>query len=306
MKRVYIYAFIALLALGLLIVGDRYFLHMATMVCLMIPLALAMYLTVKMGQLSLAQAAFMGLGAYSAALFAMRLGLPPLIGVILGGIIPALFAAVLGPIFLRIKGVFFVLLTFAFAQIVNLVFQEWTALFGGNGGLYGIPKFNIFGYRISGPAQFYVLSLAFAVVTYIVTKRIDTSDIGKIVDSLNKDEMLSQSLGLNVQMWRLAIFVFGAFMTGIAGGLYAFYIGFLSPDAFGFRTIIDLIVMIVIGGSGAALGPVLGALVIVPLPELLREAREYQLLAYGLSLALILLFQPRGIMAMLGIRQKDK
>lgn len=299
MKQRWIFAIVVVLALVPWAFGSRYIFHIATMIAIMIPLAMGMHLMLKIGQLSLAHPAFMGIGAYGSALLTMRLGFPPILSLIVSGLLAALAALLLGPIFLRIKGVFFVLLTYAFGQIVNLVFQEWTSLFGGNSGLYGIPKFSILGFRLTAVYQYYVFALIFTVIAYLVMRAIERSDMGAILNSLNEDEMLSRSMGTNALAWRTAAFVIGAFVAGISGGIYAFYLGFLSPDPFGFKITVDLIVMIVIGGASSVLGPLLGAIVIVPLPELLRDAREYQLLIYGLCLIGFLKFLPMGLMSLI-------
>lgn len=297
MKSWLIYAAIAALAAVPPALGNPYVLHIATMIAITVPLALGMNLMLKVGQLSLAQPAFMGLGAYGAALLTMRLSVPPLLSLVLGGFMAAVAAAVVGPVFLRIKGVYFVLLTYAFGQIVNLVFQEWTSLFGGNNGLYGIPKFAILGLRLTAVQHYYILGLALAAIVYAAMRTIERSDIGAIFQSLNENEMLSRSIGSNSLAWRISAFAVSAFVAGISGGLYAFYIGFLSPDAFGFRLSVDLIVINAIGGANTVLGPLLGAILVVPLPELLRDAREYQLLIYGLCLMVFLLFMRRGLVS---------
>jgi branched-chain amino acid transport system permease protein len=283
---------------------SRYIFHIATMVAIMIPLATSMNLMLKIGQLSFAHAAFMGTGGYASALLAMRLGFPPALSLLSGGIIAAGLAGILGPIFLRIKGIYFVLLTFAFGEIVNLIFQDWTSLTGGNSGLYGIPKFAILGFRLTAIHHYYVMALILAAISFAALWAIEKSDIGAIFQSLNENEMVSQSLGGNALAWRIAAFVVSAFIAGIAGGIYAFYIGFLSPDPFAFRAVVDLIVMNVVGGPGTVFGPMLGAIIIVPLPELLREAREYQLLIYALCLIFFLIFFKRGVVSLIGLDKR--
>jgi branched-chain amino acid transport system permease protein len=286
--------------------NSRYIFHIATMAAIMIPLATSMHLMIKIGQLSLAHAAFMGVGGYASALLTMRLGSPALLSLLSGGILAACLAGILGPIFLRIKGVYFVLLTFAFGEIVNLILQDWVSLTGGNSGLYGIPKFSILGFRLTAVHHYYVVALIFAAISFAVLWSIEKSDIGAILDSLNENEMVSQSLGGNALAWRIAAFVVSAFVAGIAGGIYAFYIGFLSPDPFGFRTLVDLIVMNVIGGPSTVLGPLLGAIIVVPLPELLREARQYQLLVYGVFLMIFLIFFRQGVVSLIGLGEGGK
>ena len=278
---------------------SQYVFHIATMIAIVAPMALSLTLMLKIGQLSIAQPAFMGIGAYASALLSIRLGMPPVLSVLLAAVLAALSALVTGPIFLRIKGVYFVLLTYAFAQIVNLIFQEWTSLFGGNSGLYGIPKFSIFGLRLTSVDHYYILALIFTALSYAVMRSIERSDIGAILQSLHENEMLSRAIGSDAIAWRIGAFTFGAFLTGISGGIYAFYIGFLSPDAFGFRSSIDLIVINAVGGVNSALGALLGTIIVVPLPELLRDAREYQLLIYGLCLIVFLIFFKQGLAALI-------
>jgi len=281
------------------IIGSRYVFHIATMITIIVPMALSVNLALKLDQLSLAQPAFMGIGAYTAALLTMRLGMSPAFALLLGGGLATVVALVCGPVFLRIKGVYFVLLTYAFGQIINLIFQEWTSLLGGNNGLYGIPKFSILGWTLTTTEQYYTLGLFFALLFYGATRAIEKSDIGAIFQSLNEDEMLACSIGSNAHAWRIAAFVFGAFMAGVSGAVYAFYLSTISPEVFGFQTIIDLIVINVVGGPASALGPVIGAIVVVPLLELLREAREYQLLIYGICLIIVLVFFKQGLASLL-------
>jgi branched-chain amino acid transport system permease protein len=289
-KRAVVSTLIAGLALLPWILNSNYVFHVATMVAIMIPMALSLNVMLKIGQLSIAQPAFMGIGAYGSALLTMRLGFPPALALACGALIAALIAAILGPVFLRIKGVYFVLLTYAFGQIVNLVFQEWTSLFGGNSGLYGIPKFSIFGLRLTAIHEYYILGIVLSALAYAAMRAIERSDIGAIFQSLNEDELLSRSIGSNALSWRIAAFTFS---------VYAFYIGFLSPDPFGFRSSVELIVMNAIGGASSVLGPVLGAILIVPLPEVLRDARQYQLLIYGLCLMFFVLFLRQGLVSLI-------
>ena len=304
MRRAILFVAIVALALAPWVIGSRYIFHIATMIAIMIPLALGLNLMLKIGQLSMAQPALMGIGAYASALLTMRLHWPPMLSLVSGGLLAALMALLFGPIFLRIKGVFFVLLTYAFGQIIDLVFQEWVSLFGGNSGLYGIPKFAILGLRLTAVWQYYIFALIFASISYAAMRAIERSDIGAIYASLNEDEMLSRSMGSNALAWRIAAFTFSALLAGISGGLYAFYIGFLSPDPFGFRLSVELVVMNVIGGATSALGPLLGAIVIVPLPELLRDARQYQLLIYGLCLIVFLIFLRQGLASLIEQRRR--
>jgi branched-chain amino acid transport system permease protein len=303
MKPLHIFLGVSILALVPWMVDSQYVFHIATMIAIMIPMALGMNMMLKIGQLTMAMPAFMGIGAYGSALLTIRLGVPPLLAMSLGALMAAVIAAAVGPVFLRIKGVYFVLLTYAFGQIVNLVFQEWTSFFGGNNGLYGIPKFSVFGMRLTSTPQYYVMGLILATLVYVAVRAIERSDIGAIFQSLNENEMLSRSIGSNAIAWRIAAFTFSALAAGFSGGVYAFYIGFLSPDAFGFRLSVDLIVINAVGGVHSVLGPLLGAILVVPLPELLRDARQYQLLIYGVCLMVFLIFIRQGLVSLIQRRR---
>lgn len=302
----YLYIGLVLLALVPWFIGGRYILHIATMTTIMAPMALSMGLMLKLGQLSIAQPAFMGIGAYTAALLATHLGIPPWLSLLIGGLAAAAMAVLTGPVFLRVKGVYFVLLTYAFGQIVFLIFQEWTSVTGGMSGLYGLRKLNLFGFRMARPEHFYALGLIFTAACYLGLRAIEKSDIGAIIDSINEDEMLCRATGSDALSWRVAAYTLSGFIAGLSGGIYAFYIGFLSPDPFGFRGSVDLIVMNTVGGAGSILGPLLGSILVVPMPELLREAREYQLLIYGVFLILFLVFLRKGLVSLGDMYWKGK
>lgn len=276
-------------------IGDRYLAHIAVMVCLMGIMALSMNLMLKVGQLSLAQVAFMSTGAYGSALMAMAWGLPPALTIALAGIASGILALVLGPLLLHIRGVYFVLLTFALAQVVNLVLQDWISLTGGNSGLFNIPRLEIFGMRLSRPEQIYPFTLILFALALAVTWLLDRSRAGWAMHSIEENEDLARALGVDVMRWRVWIFGLSGLMAGIAGGIYAHFIGFLSPAALTFAISVNILVINVIGGIRHPLGPVIGAVLLVPLPELLRDAQQYQLLSYGVLLVVFVAFFRNGI-----------
>ncbi|HEY4737792.1 MAG TPA: branched-chain amino acid ABC transporter permease, partial [Xanthobacteraceae bacterium] len=276
-------------------IENRYVTHIGVLIGISTTVSLSLNMMLRIGQLSAAQAAFMGLGAYTSTLLVMRLGLPFLIAFPAAGLLVAAIAAVIGPFFLRVKGVYFVLLTFALGEGIGLVFQEWVSLFGGNNGIHGIPKASLFGMAMLTPRSYYFLALALVVVTFLVALAVFRSALGAVLDSLNENEQLSQSLGVNALSYRVCIFALSGFLAGLAGSVYAHYTGFLSPEAFGFSTFIDMLAINVIGGISSPIGPVLGAILLVPLPELLRDVKQYQMLTYGLLLMAAVLFLPSGI-----------
>ena len=145
------------------------------------------------------------------------------------------------------------------------------------------------------PRSYYFFALALAGVTFLVALGIFRSAPGAVLDSLNENEGLSQSLGVNALSYRVSVFALSGFFAGLAGSVYAHYTGFLSPEAFGFSTFVDLLMINVVGGIASPIGPVFGAILLVPLPELLRDAKQYQMLTYGLLLMAAVLFLPSGV-----------
>lgn len=284
-------------ALTPLVFGGRYVLHVATIVAIMSILAMSMNLMLRIGQISMAQGAFMAFGAYASGLLTTRMEWSPWAALVVAAVGTGLVASLLGLVILRIKGVFFVLLTYAFGQIVNLVLQDWTPLTGGNNGLGGIPNFSWFGHSISAPSTYYVLTLVFAMAALLIARAMfgPRSRIGDILNSINQDEDFSRSLGVNALMWRTTVFGVSAAMASVAGSLYAHHLNFLSPSTFDFHLSVDLLVMNIVGGIGSTLGPLVGALIVVALPEILRGAEQYAMLGYGLLLLVCLLFFKDGL-----------
>jgi branched-chain amino acid transport system permease protein len=300
MKKI-IFAVVVLAVAGVpLAIGGKYALHVGSMIAITATLALSMNLMLRIGQVSMAQGAFMGMGAYSSALLTMKLDWSPMVAMLASAVVVGMLAVALGFVFLRIKGVFFVLLTYAFAQIVNLSIQEASTWTGGNNGLYGIPKLAILGFRMVEPSAFYLCALAVAVLAWAVVHSVFRSRIGAILDSIEQDEGLSRALGTNALRWRVAVFGLSAVLASLAGSLFAHHLNFLSPANFTFLQNVDLLIMNIVGGVSSPTGAVLGALILVPLPELLRDAKQYELLIYGGILLGSLLFLRDGLVGRLG------
>lgn len=292
-------ALLALLAIAPFALFSPFITHIGVMIGIYTTLALSMNLMLRIGQISFAHGAFMGLGAYGSALMMIRLDLPFAVSFLLAALGVALVAWLVGLLFLRIRGVYFVLITFAFGEIIVLMFVEWVSLFGGSGGLPGVPPPSLFGYTISSREGFYLLALALAGCAYASVRAIYRSELGSVITSLDENEPLTRSLGIDSRRYRLLTFCFSAFLAGAAGALYGHYLTLVTPEDYGFWVPVNLVVMNVIGGIAHPVGPVLGALLMVPLPELLRDAREYQVLLYGLVMIVFLLFMPDGVYGLL-------
>jgi branched-chain amino acid transport system permease protein len=288
-------ALIAVLATLPFLLHAPFLTHVGVMICLYTTLALSMNLMLRIGQISFAHGAFMGLGAYGSALFMMRLGLPFPVAFVGATLAVTLLAWLVGQVFLRIRGVYFVLLTFAFGEIIVLTFIEWVSLFGGSNGLAGVPRPGLFGHEIQSHEGFYLLALALAAFAYASVRAIYRSELGAVITSLDENEALTRSLGIDSRRYRLLTFCFSAFLAGMSGALYGHYLTLVTPEDYGFWVPVNLVVINVIGGVAHPIGSVLGALLLVPLPEFLRDAKQYQVLLYGVLLMFFLLFMPDGL-----------
>jgi branched-chain amino acid transport system permease protein len=298
-------ALVALVLAGLLavpmVVKNEYFLHLFIVSAIFALLASGLNLIVGyVGQLSLAHGAFFALGAYVSALIFTRLKWSMWIGLPASIVITALIALLLGWVILRTRGHRFVIITVAFAEIVKLAAVNWVDFTRGFMGLPGlqVPPLHIPGWGtidLAPKEHFYYVALTAALIGFWVCYRLVRSDIGRAFVLVRENEVLAESLGISAFRYCMIAFVIGAGMAGAAGALYGHYIGFVSPDLFNFSYITIMLIMVILGGKGTLIGPVLGAVLFTFLPELLREASHYRMLIFATILIVATLFMPRGI-----------
>jgi branched-chain amino acid transport system permease protein len=224
---------------------------------------------------------------------------PFLLGFAAAVTIPAIIAWVIGAVILKVRGVHFALLTFVMGEAIVLVFVEFVFPFGGNNGLMSIPTASIFGMPLRSRESFYILVLAVVVVSLLVLRAMLHGQSGNVLRGLDSNEPLVQSLGIDALAWRRFVFAVSAGIAGASGSLYAHYLSYISPEAFNITTTINALVMNVVGGVGAVVGPIIGAIILVPLPELFRTAIAWQQFLYGLSLIVLMVFLPRGLSGLL-------
>lgn len=258
-------------------------------------LGLSLFFTLAAGQLSLANAAFMGIGAYTAALFTVRLDAPFAVAIAAGAVLPALVAVPLGLPVLRLRGVFLAIATIAFGEVVRIVALNW-GLTGGALGLSGIPA----------KTHLWHIIVALAATLYVLW-RIRGSRMGYAFAAIREDESAAKTMGINTTYYKLVAFVLGAAVAGVAGGLSAHFIFFISPNDYGFSQAVDILVYAIVGGIGNFFGPVLGAWLITLVPEYLRSAKPFgvgpgwaTLFLNGLILLVVVLFLPNGLISIFG------
>ena len=255
------------------------------------------------GLLSIAHAAFYGVGAYVAALMALNLHTPFYVNIICAVIAAGAFGALVGIPSLRIRDDYFVIATFAFQVITFSVLNNWVSFTGGPMGLPGIPQPVIFGVRISSHVGFLLLTVLFCAMILWFSRRIVQSPFGRVLKAIREDEVFAHAMGKNVAAYKVLVFVIGAGMAAVAGSMYAYYISFIDPTSFTVTESIFIISIVIIGGAGSLWGPVVGAAVLVTLPEILRfvgmpssVAANVRQILYGGLLVAFMMWRPQGFM----------
>ncbi|MBC7703875.1 MAG: branched-chain amino acid ABC transporter permease [Rhodoferax sp.] len=247
-------------------------------------LALSIWLTLSCGLLAMANAAFMGIGAYTASILTMNYGTPFPVALAGGIVAPTLVALLMGGPTLRLSGVYLAMATLGFGEVVRVLILNADALTGGALGLNGIPQLT--------QAWHVVAAL---VMTLLILWRLRRSRIGRAFEAIKEDTVAASLMGIAVNAHKLLAFALGAGIAGLAGALNAHLTFFIGPSEFGFDRGVDILTMAILGGTSALTGPVLGALIVTLLPELLRNFRDFRTMMNGAILVLIVLFLPKGL-----------
>ena len=254
-------------------------------------LALAMYVVLAVGQLSLGQAAFMGLGAYSSALMTLKLHLPFYLVLPASCIVPVTFALAIGVPTLRLSGVYLAIATIGLGEVLRAVYIN-VDMFGGALGLNGIPD-------IAETWMIYsLLGLAIAALWLVGRSR-----IGRAMEAIREDSFAAAAMGVDVGRYQLGALVTSAVLAGVAGALSAHVSSFIGPNEYGFEPAVTILSYALLGGIGNPLAPVAGAWFLTLLPELLRDLPEIRLAVNGIIIVIVVLFLPRGL---LGWRMKRR
>ncbi len=287
--------------------ANPYYLHILIMAGIFAILALSLNLLLGYtGQLSLGHAAFFGIGAYTSALLALRLDWPFWLGLPAAAAAASLAGWAIGRLALKLRGAYFVLVTISFAGVISLVSVNWMDLTNGPLGLPGVPAPVLGRWTLSSKSAYYYLVLAAVGLAWLVCYRLVSSRIGRALVALRENEALAESIGVDVTHYLVLAAVVSAALAGMAGSLYAHYTRFVSPEVFLFSYTVTMVIMVVAGGKGTLAGPLVGALLFTVLPEALREATswQWQMLAYGVILVLLVFFLPRGIVPALASRRR--
>ncbi|MDR0840817.1 MAG: branched-chain amino acid ABC transporter permease [Christensenellaceae bacterium] len=300
MKKLPVFVLLAVAAVLPLFVKSEYFMHICVLAMMYIMLTQGLnLLTGYIGQLSLGHQTFLGLGGYASALLAIKLGVPVLLAMLLAGLFTVVCSFLIGLVTFRMRGSYFVIMTTAFAEIVRLVINNSTAVTNGPMGLREIPPPVIFGLIIKSKISSYYFGLVLAVITVFICYRIVDSRTGRAFVALREHEALANSVGISFARYSMVAAVVGGFFAGIAGGFYAHYTHFISTDVITFSYTVTILLMLIIGGKGTIMGPVLGAIIFSFVPEALRAVDNLRLPIYGLILMISVLAMPKGLMPVL-------
>ncbi|MEA4875347.1 branched-chain amino acid ABC transporter permease [Anaerorhabdus sp.] len=280
---------------------NRYYSGILLSTCINIILVVSLNVTTGfLGQLTLGHAGFMAVGAYTSAYLTkvVFVSLPPLlsfsIALVCGGVMALVFGIIIGFPTLRLRGDYLAIITLAFGEVIRTILLNLNFV-GGAKGFAGIPRYSTFAWA-------YFLAAA----TVIIVVMLVNSRHGRAIISVREDEIAAEASGINTSYYKILAFIFAAFFAGVAGGLYAHYMGIIEPKTFTFNKSIEILVMVVLGGMGNIKGAIISAIVLTVLPELLRSVANYRTLIYALVLILMMLAKNNATVMMYINKVKNK
>jgi branched-chain amino acid transport system permease protein len=307
-------AFVVLFAVVAPLVFDEYYLSIINLVLIAIVGALGLNILVGYtGQISVGHAAFMSVGAYTAANLAVKLGLPFWITLPAGGLMAALIGAVVGIPSLRIKGLYLAIATLAGQLIIEWTINHVPAISGGAQASIQVPRPALFGYEFRTQGQLYFFLLFFAIVAIVATLNIARSRIGRAFVAIRDQDIAAEIIGINIFRYKLLAFAISSFYAGVCGVLYTYYLGIANYEQFQIGVSIDYLAMIIIGGLGSVLGSILGAIFVTLLPIVIRWIMEglggyflnpaelssiiasLRLVVFGALIIVFLVLEPEGL-----------
>ncbi|CAA7600609.1 Branched-chain amino acid transport system / permease component [Acididesulfobacillus acetoxydans] len=296
-KRLTQYVLLAvLLVLVPQFVRSDYALHLMIMVAIYGILVLGLEIILgQTGLFSLGHAAFFGMGSYTSALLVMRLGMPIWLGIVLAVLASGILGFLLGFPTLRLRGDYLAIATLGFGEIFGLILVNWDSLTHGPMGIPGITRPEIFGVVFDKRMYLYLIVLLF-ILALAAAFRISNSFLGRTFRAIRDDEDAAEFLGIHISKYKILAFIIGGMFAGLAGGFYAHYVTFISPDSFTYEDSETLLAMVFLGGAGTVIGPVVGAVVLVLLPELLSFMVQWRMLVVGVIMVLVMIFRPQGLM----------
>ena len=291
---------------------NPYYLQVASFVLINVVLGVSIYVTLATGQLSLGNAGFMSIGAYTSAILTTQHGIPIPAAIAAGALLAAAAGVLIGIPSLRLTGVYLAIATLGFGEVVRVVFINWESLTGGAVGIAAIPQMGrviLARLRASGlepesiglrDNQFtalavFLLLLAVAILSVLFFARLSGSRVGRAYDAVRMDEKAAEAAGIDTTYYKVLAFTQGALLSGLAGALFAHTTSYISPADFTYHRAVEILVFAVFGGSEHLFGPVFGALFLTVMPEALRFISDYRYILYGILLVAMMVYRPQGV-----------
>jgi branched-chain amino acid transport system permease protein len=255
------------------------------------------------GLFNMGHAAFYAVGAYTGAILNTRFGVPILWALPASGLVAALFAVLVARPVVHLRGDYLLVVTIGLGEIVRiaLVNDVW-GLTGGSNGIFGIARPVLFGTRIRKPDEFLYLIWGFVAVTVFLFHRLEQSRFGRALTYLREDPVAAEGSGINTARYRLIAFGLGAAWAGMAGTLYASKMTIISPESFSFWESVVVFLMVILGGSGSIPGVIVGAVIVVLMPEVFRDLASARMLLFGLVMMVMMVIRPQGLLPFRGLR----
>ncbi len=275
---------------------NNYYIDVLILAGIYMVLALGLNIVVGMlGLLDLGYVAFYALGAYCYALLSTKVGISFWFSLPLGALLASLFGVLLGIITMRLRGDYLAIVTLGFIHIIYLVLNNWDSLTNGPNGILNIERPKIGGFLLDQPIHFYYLIVAILLFTILIVNRLNNSYIGRAWIAIREDEVAAAAMGIDVTKMKILAFAMGAAWAGVAGVFFAGKFAFVSPESFKFLETVFVLSMVVLGGMGSVSGVILGAIILVILPEVLREFQSFRMMIFGGAMILMMIFRPQGL-----------
>lgn len=281
-----------------------YILNLVTLISINAVLAITLnFIMGYAGIFSMAHAVFFGVGAYTAAWFALNFSASFFLAVPVAMFVAAALSLVLALPALRVRGEYFVAASLGLQVLGVTIFAEWKSFTGGLGGVIGIPPVDLFGFVVANPTHFMLLAVGCLVLVIFLTNVLLRSSFGRNLKAIRDSESAAHAFGKNVAVIKTLSVMISSALAAVAGALYAFYLGFINVESFMLDTSVLLMAMVIIGGTGTLMGPVVGTLLLMLLPSLFSymwflpptEIGAIQQIAYGAAMVLLMIFRPGGL-----------
>lgn len=277
-------------------IQNTYFLYILVIVGIMVVIASGLNVLVGFsGQISLGHAGLYAIGAYTGAILSTGVGWNLLVTLPLAVLLSSVVGGLLALPALRVSGPYLAMVTIAFGIVVEGGLIEWAPLTGGPAGIFNVPRPELFGLTLPLAPSYYLVVIGLAGLSLFLVYNLGRSRWGKTVLAVRENQIAAESLGLDTRRLRTLAFTISAGFAGAGGCLYSFLNGYISPDTFTFQTSILFLLIIIFGGLGTTVGPLIGAVVLIILPEVFREFVQYRLIIYGVLLLASIYFLPRGV-----------